>query len=106
MHSGKTKIKSGDNVIVLTGKDKGKAGEVISVDRKNNRAVVKGVNIVKKHTKPSAQNPQGGIKEFESSIHISNIAILDQDNNPSKVGYRIENNKKVRFIKSTNKTLS
>ena len=106
MHSGKTKIKSGDSVIVLAGKDKGKTGEVLSVDRKNNRAVVGGVNIVKKHTKPSAQNPQGGIKEFESSIHISNIAILDQNNKPSKIGYRIENDEKVRFTKTTNKTLS
>lgn len=107
MHSGKTKIKSGDNVIILAGKDKGKTGEVISVDRKKNRAIIKGLNMVKKHMKPSAQNPQGGVKEMEAPIHISNIAFYDiESKTGTKIGYRFEDNKKVRFAKKSDKTLS
>lgn len=102
----KVKIKTGDQVIVLAGGDKGKKGEVVKVIPNKNRAVVQNVNMIKKHTKPSANNPQGGIVEMEAPIHISNLAILDPESgNPSKVGYRFEDDKKVRFAKKSGKTI-
>lgn len=106
----KLKIKRGDNVIITTGRKeiKGKKGEVIEVIRKEGkdaRVIVAGLNIVKKHTKPSAGNPQGGIVEKEASIHISNVALLDDNGNPTKVGYKMDGDKKVRVAKSTGKTL-
>ncbi|AGC40028.1 50S ribosomal protein L24 [Riemerella anatipestifer] len=104
----KVKIKRGDNVIVTTGKNKGSKGEVLEVIRKEGkdpRVVVAGVNIVKKHTKPSAANPQGGIVEKEASIHISNVALMDENGKATKVGYKMEGDKKVRVAKTTGKTL-
>lgn len=104
----KVKIKRGDNVIVTTGKNKGSQGEVIEVIRKEGkdpRVVVAGINIVKKHVKPSASNPQGGIVEKEASLHISNVALMDENGKATKVGYKTENGKKVRVAKSTGKTL-
>jgi large subunit ribosomal protein L24 len=106
----KLKIKRGDNVIVTTGKKeiKGKKGEVLQVIKKEGkdpRVIVAGLNIVKRHVKPSASNPQGGIVEKEASIHISNVAIIDGKGKPAKVGYRMEGDKKVRFAKTTGKTL-
>lgn len=104
----KVKIKRGDNVIVTTGKNKGGKGEVLEVIRKEGkdpRVIVAGLNIVKKHQKPSAANPQGGIVEREASIHISNVALLDDKGNATKVGYKMEGEKKVRIAKSTGKTL-
>jgi len=109
----KLKIKRGDNVIVTTGttgkKDiKGKTGEVIEVIKKEGRdprVVVAGLNIVKKHVKPSASNPQGGITEKEASIHISNVALVGKDGKAIKIGYKIEGDKKVRINKKTGETL-
>jgi len=104
----KVKIKRGDNVIVTTGKNKGSKGEVIEVIKKEGkgpRVVVAGVNIVKKHVKPSAQNPQGGILEREASIHISNVALVDKDGKATRVGYKVEGDKKVRVAKTTGETL-
>lgn len=104
----KLKIKRGDNVIVTTGRKeiKGKVGEVIEIIKDKNRAVVAGLNIVKKHVKPSAQNPQGGIVEREASIHISNLAIVDpKTGKATKVGYKIEGEKKVRIAKKSGETL-
>lgn len=104
----KVKIKRGDNVIVTTGKNKGSKGEVLEVIKKEGqdpRVIVAGLNIVKKHTKPSAGNPQGGIVEKEAAIHISNVALLDDKGNATKVGYKVEGDKKVRVAKSTGKTL-
>jgi large subunit ribosomal protein L24 len=106
----KLKIKRGDNVIITTGRKevKGKKGEVIEVIKKEGkdaRVVVAGLNIVKKHTKPSAGSPQGGIVEKEASIHISNVALLDDKGKPTKAGYKMEGDKKVRIAKSTGKTL-
>lgn len=104
----KLKIKRGDNVIVTTGRKeiKGKVGEVIEIIKDKNRAVVAGLNIVKKHVKPSAQNPQGGIVEREASIHISNLAIVDPKiGKATKVGYKIEGDKKVRIAKKSGETL-
>ena len=102
----KLKIKRGDNVIITTGRKeiKGKKGEVIEVIRKEGkdaRVIVAGLNIVKKHTKPSAGNPQGGIVEKEASIHISNVALLDANGKPTKVGYKVDGDKKVRIAKTT-----
>lgn len=104
----KVKIKRGDNVIVTTGKNKGSKGEVLEVIKKEGkdpRVIVAGINIVKKHMKPSASNPQGRIVEKEASIHISNVALLDENGKPTKVGYKIEGDKKVRVAKTTGKTL-
>ncbi|AZB20948.1 50S ribosomal protein L24 [Kaistella haifensis] len=106
----KLKIKRGDNVIITTGKKeiKGKKGEVIEVIRKEGkdaRVIVAGLNIVKKHTKPSAANPQGGIVEKEASIHISNVALLDAHGKATKVGYKVDGDKKVRIAKTTGKEI-
>lgn len=92
MSRAKLKIKKGDEVIVLTGKDKGKKGEVLKVLRAENRAVVRGVNVVKRNTRPSAAD-QGGIKDKEMSIHISNIALIDgKSGKATRVGYKVEAN--------------
>ncbi|RRQ46610.1 50S ribosomal protein L24 [Chryseobacterium sp. SC28] len=104
----KVKIKRGDNVLVTTGKNKGKKGEVLQVIRKEGkdpRVIVAGLNIVKKHMKPSAANPQGGIVEKEASIHISNVALIDKNGKATKVGIKIDGDKKVRVAKTTGETL-
>lgn len=104
----KLKIKKGDNVIVTTGNKniKGRTGEVLKVIVEKNRAIVAGLNIVKKHTKPSAANPQGGIVEKEASIHISNLALVDpKTGKATRVGYRVEGDKKVRFAKKSGEIL-
>lgn len=95
-------IKKGDNVCVLSGDDKGKKGRVLEVIVKKGRAIVEGVNIIKKSTKPTAQYPQGGIIEKEASINISNLALIDpKSGKPTRVGYRIEDGKKVRYSKKS-----
>ena len=101
-----SKIKKGDNVMVMTGKDKGKTGEVLNVLPAKQRVVVRGVNIVKKHTKPSQTAP-GGIVERESAVHLSNVALIDPTSNKAtKIGFRIlEDGRKVRFSKSSNEIL-
>ncbi|XBC39166.1 MAG: 50S ribosomal protein L24 [Buchnera aphidicola (Nurudea shiraii)] len=98
-----SKIKKNDNVIVITGKEKGKVGVVKQILSKN-RVIIKGVNFVKKHQKPIPdKNITGGIIKKEVGIHVSNIAILNPNTNrPDRVGFRIENKKKVRFFKSDN----
>ena len=102
----KLKIKKGDQVVVLAGSDKGRTGEVVRVIPAKNRAVVQDVNIIKKHTKPSATSPQGGIVETEAPIHISNLAIVDPDSGKgTRVGYKTEGDKKIRFAKKSGKTL-
>ena len=104
----KVKIKRGDNVIVTTGKNKGSKGEVLEVIRKEGkdpRVIVAGINIVKKHTKPSAQNPQGGIVEKEASLHISNVSVVDKSGKATKAGYKVEGDKKMRVAKTTGETL-
>ena len=98
----KIKLKTGDTVKVVAGENKGQQGVIKRVFREKNKAVVEGVNMVSKHQKPSASNPQGGIVEMEAPLHISNLALLDKDGNATKVGYRTEDGKKVRFAK-TNK---
>ncbi|MED1205650.1 50S ribosomal protein L24 [Heyndrickxia acidicola] len=90
-------VKKGDKVMVITGKDKGKTGVVLAAFPKKDRVIVEGVNIVKKHSKPSQVNPQGGIINKEASIHVSNVMLLDpKSNEPTRVGYKDVNGKKVR----------
>src|SRR5690606_32874539 len=99
----KLKIKSGDTVRVIAGDHKGSEGTVLKVLRDKNKAVVEGVNMVSKHTKPSAQNPQGGIVKKEAPIHISNLALVDpKSKETTRVGVRTEGDKKVRFSKKSN----
>ncbi len=102
----KLKIKSGDTVRVIAGDHKGEQGKVLRVLRDKNKAIVEGVNMVSKHVKPSATNPQGGIVKKEAAIHISNIALVDpKTNETTKVAYKIEGDKKVRVSKKSNQVL-
>jgi len=96
----KLKIKTGDVVTVIAGDHKGSEGKVMSVDSEKNKAIVEGVNVVKKHEKPSAQNPQGGIVEKEAPIHISNLSLME-NGEAVRVGYDIKDGKKVRVSKKT-----
>jgi|SRR5699024_6098739 len=98
----KLKIKTGDKVQVIAGENKGREGKVLTVLTNKNKALVEGVNLVKKHIKPNASNPQGGISEQEAPIAISNLALVDKNGKPTRVGYRFEGDKKVRFAKTTN----
>ena len=98
----KIHTKKGDTVYVNAGNDKGKTGKVLSVDPAKDRAVVEGVNMVSKHTKPNSKQPQGGIIKKEAGIHISNLNLIDpQSGKPTRVGYRIEGDKKVRIAKKS-----
>jgi large subunit ribosomal protein L24 len=102
----KFKIKKGDKVVVITGRDKGKSGEVLRVLREDNRVLVQGVNMVKRHTRPQPGNP-GGIVEKEASIHISNVAHIDpKSNKPTRVGYKLlEDGRKVRVARRSAEVL-
>ena len=95
------KIKKGDKVVVLTGKDKGRTGQVRKGLPTENRVVVQGVNMVQRHTRPTQADPQGGIKHKEASLHLSNVAIVDANGKATRVGFKVEGDKKVRFAKST-----
>lgn len=95
-------VKKGDKVKVISGKDKGKTGVVLAAYPKKNRVLVEGVNIVKKHAKPSQDNPQGGIITKEAAIHVSNVMPLDpKTNEPTRVGYKVVDGKKVRVAKKS-----
>jgi large subunit ribosomal protein L24 len=97
-------IKSGDTVKVIAGDHKGSEGKVLLVLREKNRAIVEGVNMISKHTKPSAQSPQGGIVKKEASIDVSNLSLVE-DGVATRVGYRVEGDKKVRFSKKSDKAI-
>ncbi|OUW77778.1 MAG: 50S ribosomal protein L24 [Flavobacteriaceae bacterium TMED212] len=101
----KIKIKTDDRVLVIAGENKGSEGKVVSVIRDQNKAIVEGVNLIKKHAKPSAQNPQGGIIEKEAPIHISNLSLTTADGEATRVGFRMEDENKVRFAKKNNEKL-
>ena len=101
----KLKIKSGDTVKVIAGDHKGSEGKVQKVLSDKNKAIVEGVNMVKKHTKPSAQNPQGGIVEKEAPIQISKLSLLTSKGEATRVGFRMEDGKKVRFSKKSNEVI-
>jgi len=99
------KLKKGDRVVVLAGRDKGKEGEIIQVMPKENRALVSGVNMVVRHTRQSA-NTQGGRIPKEAPIDLSNIAVIDpKDGGPTRVGFRMEDGKKVRFAKKSGEVI-
>jgi large subunit ribosomal protein L24 len=102
----KFKIKKGDKVVVITGRDKGKSGEVLRVLRDEGRVIVQGVNMIKRHTRQSPGQP-GGIVEKEAAIHISNVAHIDpKSNQPTRVGYkRLEDGRKVRYAKRSGEVL-
>jgi large subunit ribosomal protein L24 len=101
----KTRIKKNDTVKVLAGKDKGKTGKVLKIDRKSDRVVVQGVNMVKKAMRKRNQQDKGGIIEIEAPLHISNLAIVTKDGSTSRIGYKFEDGKKVRFAKKTGEVL-
>ena len=94
------KLKTGDKVVVLTGKDKGKEGTITSVNPKAGKAVVEGINMAIRHTRQS-QNDQGGRLPIAVPIQLSNLALLDANGKPTRVGFRMEGDKKVRFAKTT-----
>ena len=100
------KIKKGDQVLVLTGKDKGRQGAVLRVLPKEDRVVVEGLNMVQRHTRPTQMDPQGGIKNKEAAIHISNVAVVDSKGKPTRVGFKIEGDKKVRIAKTTGEVIN
>jgi len=100
------KIKKGDRVVLLTGKDKGRSGQVTKVLPKDGRVFVSGLNLVQRHTRPTQADPQGGIKSKEASVHLSNVAIADSNGKPTRVGFRVEGDKKVRFAKTTGEVIN
>ncbi len=98
------KIKKGDTVKVIAGRDNGAEGKVLSVDAKNHRVLVEGINKITKHQKPSQGNPNGGIVEKEAPIDISNVMLVVKGK-PTRVGVRMEGDKKVRYAKATGETI-
>jgi large subunit ribosomal protein L24 len=93
----KMKIRRGDNVVVISGRDKGQTGEVLRVDRERNRVLVQGVNMVKRHQRPTQTSP-GGINEFEAMLHVSNVAVVDpKTDKPTRIGFKtLDDGRKVR----------
>ncbi len=100
------KIKKGDRVVLLAGKDKGRSGQVSKVLPKEGRVFVSGLNLVQRHTRPSQADPQGGIKTKEASVHVSNVAIADSNGKPTRVGFRIDGEIKVRVAKTTGEVIN
>ncbi len=100
----KLKIKKGDTVVVIAGEYRGKSGKVLEVYPKENRALVEGIRIISRHTKPNAQNQQGGIVKKESPIHISNL-MVSVGGNATRVGRKVENGKSVRIAKTTGEVI-
>lgn len=103
----KLHIKKGDNVMVISGDSKGQQGKVLFVERSKNRAIVEGINLISKHTKPNADNPQGGIVKKESPINVSNLMVIDPSGNPSRTGRTIDEkkNKSVRYSKKSGEVI-
>lgn len=102
---GKLKIKTGDTVRVIAGDHKGSEGKVLTVFIEKSKAIVEGVNMIKKHMKPNAQSPQGGIVEKEAAIQISNLSLLNAKGETTRVGYKMEDGKKVRYAKKSNEVI-
>lgn len=94
------RLRQGDTVRVISGKDRGAEGEILKVDRLRNRVIVKGANLMKKTRRPTQDNPQGGFDEHEASIHASNVQLLDADGNLTRIGVQLEDGKKVRVARS------
>ena len=98
------KIRKGDKVVVLTGKDKGRTGEVIQVLPKEDRAVVRGVNVIKRHQRQT-QTQEAGIISKEASLHLSNLAVVDKDGKPTRVGFKVVDGKKARVAKTSGEVI-
>ncbi len=102
----KIKIKKDDNILVIAGEHKGSEGKVVKIIREKNRAIVEGVNMIKKHEKPQCQNPQGGIIEKKRPSMFLNLSLVSSEGNATRVGFRIEEDgKKVRFAKKNNEVV-
>lgn len=103
----KSKLKKGDTVVVIAGKDKGKQGKISEMLLKDHRVVVEGVNVITRHTKPTQKNPQGGKVTKEGPIHISNVMLLDpKSGKPTRLGMKITKTSKVRFAKNSKTELN
>ena len=101
------KIRKGDKVVILTGKDKGRQGNVTRVFPTESRVLVEGLNLVQRHTRPSQTNPQGGIVNKEAPVHVSNVAHVDpKSGEPTRVGFRMDGDKKVRFAKKSGEVIN
>ena len=101
------KIKKGDTVVILSGKDKGREGQVVKSLPKDGKVVVAGVNMISRHTKPSQADPEGGVKRREAPIHVSNVAIKDpKTGKPARVGFEARDGKKVRVLKGSGEVLN
>ncbi len=100
------KIKKGDRVIVLTGKDKGREGNVERVFPKDSKVMVGGINMVQRHTRPTRDDPQGGIKHKSAPIHVSNVSIVDGNGKATRVGFETRDGKKVRVAKTTGEVIN
>jgi large subunit ribosomal protein L24 len=100
------KIKKGDRVVLLAGKDKGRTGSVLKVLPKDSRVLVEGLNMVQRHTKPTQADPQGGIKSKEATVHVSNVAVVDKNGKPTRVGFKVDGDKKVRVAKTTGEVIN
>ena len=101
----KTKLKKNDTVKILTGKDAGKTGKILSIDRKNGRVYVQGLNMVKKAVRQKSQQERGGIIEIEAPLNISNVAAVSKNGGITRIGYKIEKGKKIRIAKKTGEEL-
>lgn len=101
----KIKIKKDDKVRIIAGENKGSEGKILKVLKNKRKVLVEGVNIVKKHTKPNSKNPQGGIIEKESPIDISNLSLISSDGQNTRLGYRFEDGKKIRYAKKNNEII-
>lgn len=106
-HNNKLHVKKDDKVFVISGKDKGKTGRILEAYPRENRVLVEGVNMIKKHQKPNQENPQGGIITKEAPIHVSNVMLIDpKSGKPTRVGYKtLENGKKVRIAKKSGEVI-
>ena len=100
------KIKKGDRVILLTGKDKGRTGNVTRVMPKDSRVLVSGLNMVQRHTRPSQADPKGGIRHKEASVHVSNVAVVDSKGKATRVGFEVRDGKKVLVAKTTGEVIN
>ena len=101
----KIKIKKDDKVRIIAGENKGSEGKILKVLKNKRKVLVEGVNIVKKHTKPNSKNPQGGIIEKESPVDISNLSLVNSEGQNTRLGYRFEDGKKVRYAKKNNEII-
>jgi large subunit ribosomal protein L24 len=101
----KLKVKKGDKVVVITGRDKGKSGEIVKVLREENRVIVQGVNVARRHQKQS-MSQEGGIVQKELAIHVSNVALIDpKSDKPTRVGYKMDGERKIRIARRSGEAL-